>query len=205
VPILLNINLTVTVPADLKREMDEFSRRHPSTNWSLVARNAFKQYIEVLKAPAPQVKISQDGTELKVTGDTGPVLKTLLVFRSQMPTEVTFDRYSMTQTLLTGIDKFLASRAAWRMAPIRVPPNGQIVIADTFPMSPQDLLATDALVTGGLTVKSSIEAYATGFSDPVRTEIIDRLPQEYWADFMEGVRHAYPHIAKQKVGTGITP
>jgi hypothetical protein len=197
VPRLISTNLTITVPGELKREMDEFSRHRPETNWSLVARQAIQQYIEAHKGPTPQVRIALDGTELIINSQMGPVMKTLLVFQNRMPTEIVFDRYSITQTLLTGIDLFIASRAVWNMSPIRIPANGQVVIADFFPMRPLDLFSVEALVTSTVTVKSSVEAYALGFTEPVRTEMIDRLPIEYWKNFMEEVRDAYPHIAKK--------
>jgi metal-responsive CopG/Arc/MetJ family transcriptional regulator len=192
---LVSTNITISVPGDLKQQMDKFSLEHPETNWSLVARKAIQQYIESNRGPSPQVRIALDGTELIVNAQMGPVMKTLLVFQNRMPTEIVFDRYSITQTLLAGNDKFIASRAAWNMSPIRIPSAGQVVVADLFPMRPSDLFDADTFVNSTMTVKSSIEAYAPGFSEPVRAEMIDRLPLEYWKNFMEGVGHAYPHIA----------
>jgi len=190
-------NVTITVPVELKEKMDKFSKAHPQTNWSLVARTAFDQYIEAQKGPSPRVRISLDGTELTFNSQLGPVLKTRLFFENRMPTEIVIDRYAITQTLLTGNDLFVASRAtSWNMAPIRIPQGLQIVVPDFFPMRPQDLLSVEDLVRSNLTVKSTVEAYAIGFSEPVRTEMIDRLPVEYWRNFMEGVRHAYPLVKK---------
>jgi hypothetical protein len=193
---IVSTNITISVPGDLKQQMDKFSLEHPETNWSFVTRKAIQQYIESNKGPSPQVRIALDGTELIINSQMGPVMKTLLVFQNRMPTEITFDRYSITQTLLTGNDKFIASRAVWNMSPFRIPPTGQVVVADFFPMRPLDLFDVEELVTSTVTVKSSIEAYAPAFIEPVRAEMIDRLPVEYWKDFMEGVRHAYPHVTK---------
>jgi len=173
--------------------MDRFSIEHPETNWSWVTRTAIQQYIEAHKGPVPQIGVSLGGTELTFS-PLGPVLKTLIVFQNKMPTEVVIDRIGITQTLSTGVSKFIVSRAAWNMTPYRISPSGQCVVADFFPMLPMDLFAVEKLVTADLTIKTSLEAYVPGFSEPVRAEITDKISLEDWRNFIEGVKHSFPHI-----------
>jgi hypothetical protein len=188
-------NITITVPQELKQLMDEFSWEHPGTNWSLIARQAIQQYIETKRVIVPHVGITLDSVDLTFTPQMGSVLKTLLVFQNRMPTEIVVDRVGITQTLLTGIDKFLVSRDAWHMSPTLIPRSGQSVVADFFPMAPTDLFAIEGLVTSSLTLKAHIETYVQGFREPVRTEVISKIPLEEWKEFMVRLRRAYPHIA----------
>src|SRR6266849_1451682 len=114
-------NMTITIPLELKEEMNSFSQNYPETNWSLVARKGIQQYIEAHRGTAPQVRISLDGTELKIDSQSGPSLMTRLFFENRMPTEIIIDRWAINQTVLSGIDLFLASRAtSWNMNPIRL-------------------------------------------------------------------------------------
>ena len=204
---IVSTNITISVPGDLKQQMDKFSLEHPQTNWSLVARKAIQQYIEAHKGPAPQIGVSLGGTEL-IFNPLGPVLKTLLVFQNNMPTEITIDRIGVSQTLLAGIGKFIVSRAAWNMTPHRISPSGQTVVADYFPMLPQDLLTVEnlRLVTSDLTIKSSLEVHVPGFSEPIRAEITDKNSLEDWRNFIQGVRQTYPHIknAFEKKAPGLS-
>src|SRR5260370_12414361 len=118
-----------------------------------------------------------------------------LFFEKRMPAEIIIDRWAINQTVLSGIDLFLASRAtSWNMNPIRLRPGEHLVVPDYFLMAPTNLFEVEDLVNArGLTVKTSIQAYVPGFAEPIRTEMIDRLPFEYWTDFMNNVRHAYLH------------
>src|SRR5260370_30886780 len=185
---IISTHITITVPRELREQLDEVSVRNPETNWSLVARRAIQQHIQTHTAASPQVGVSLGGTQLIFNEQMGPVLKTLLVFQNRTPIDIIVDKIGITQTLLSGVDKFIASRAAWNMnAPFQVSTAGRCEIADFFPMAPRDLFASDELVTSSLTVKSSIEAFVQGFHDPVRAEVVDRIPLEEWKYFMKGV------------------
>ena len=191
-------NVTITVPEELKERMDKFAKGRPETNWSLIARRAFDQYIEAQKGPIPRVSIMLDDTRFSFHSQLGPVLETRLYFENRMPTDIVIDRYAITQTIFTGNDLFIASRqTSWNMTPIRIPQALQVVIPDYFAMRPQDVLGVDHLVKSTLTIKTTIEAYAAGFNEPVRAEVIDRLPAELWKDFVNGVKHFAPLYANQ--------
>ncbi len=201
-------NVTITVPLELKDEMEIFSGQYPGTNWSAIARRAIEQYIQTHRGPVPQIRISLSGSEL-IIGQFGTALMTRLFFENKMTTEVTIDRRAVSQTVFTGVEKFLASRdTSWNMTPLTLRPNEHIVIPEYFLMDPRNLLEIERLNLvdpKGLTIRTGVQAYVPGFAEPISTEIIDRLPWDYWRDFIDHVKRSYPHLANKTIQTESSP
>jgi hypothetical protein len=83
-------NVTISVPEELKAEMDKLSE----VSWSEICRNAISAYIAQRKRPTPNIELSLDGAALEHEDfQTGyPTLRIDLRIHNRMNCEIMLDR-----------------------------------------------------------------------------------------------------------------
>jgi len=87
-------NVTITVPEELKAQMDKFSE----VSWSEICRNAISQYISQRENPTPKIELDIRSTRLYVyTVETGyPTLTIDVRIQNRMSSEIIIDRILAT-------------------------------------------------------------------------------------------------------------
>jgi hypothetical protein len=87
-------NVTITVPEELKNEMDKFGE----VSWSEICRNAISLYISQRKDPTPKIELDIRNSWLNdYDFDTGyPTLTVDIRIQNRMNSEITVDRILAT-------------------------------------------------------------------------------------------------------------
>jgi len=86
------VNITLTVPEDLKAEMDKYQE----VNWSDVFRRGIQSYIQLRQNPVPNLDCELKAVRMSSTwASSVPVLLVFLSVKNQMTTDIVVDRILM--------------------------------------------------------------------------------------------------------------
>jgi hypothetical protein len=178
-------NLTISIPDDLKAQMDT---QFPETNWSSVCRSAIQQYIFSRQGQYPHLDVFIDSIVQEATTELGqPGIRTNLRIENRTPLELLIDRINLVISIVSGAD-VIVGRETWHLAPISLYPNRSNFAQDFFPISPDELVRTESLVKQSPVIRVKVNAYVTGFQMPVQVQLQSKVPLDDWQVFITNVK-----------------
>jgi hypothetical protein len=185
------VNMTFSIPDDLKAEMD----RIEEVSWSKVASNAIKGYLYSRLVESPQLEILLRDVSPSVQVETGPALIASLRVENRMPIEGMIDRVRFQVSLVTG-SNVLMSRDGWHLTPIWLRANRPSDLQYPIPVDADDVIRTAHLVKQTLLVRAKVEVFVRAswgdFQQPYRSEVYSKLPSDDWQNFVANVKATYP-------------
>jgi hypothetical protein len=177
-------NVTISVPDDLKSEMDKLNE----VNWSEVSRKAIAKYIDERKNPAPRVEFDLREVRLdSYSFETGsPTLTIPLRIHNMTESEMVVDR------ILFNVS-FLDKGYQYAIGPSHdlykrvIGPNsvGEAQLALELPREKIEFFAEKFSESFHCLVRCIL--FAEGFRNPYNNEVRTRIPIDDWNKFVEKV------------------
>jgi hypothetical protein len=171
-------NVTITVPDDLKAEMDKLAE----VSWSEICRNAIAQYISQRKDPTPKIELDIRSSRMnEYDFDMGyPTLTIDIRIQNRMSSEITVDRALATawgyaeggHTVAFGQANDLYKRI------ISSNSAGVGTVRFVFPIERLRELRNKFKSTFDCHVRFTV--FADGFKNPYSQELVAQVPIDVW-------------------------
>jgi hypothetical protein len=179
-------NLTISVPDELKNEMDKLTE----VNWSEVSRNAISAYIEQRKNPTPILDVVVRDARLDPYAyDTGnPSLKVDLWITNKMSSEIIIDRVLSTAFFIMA-DRHYPIGTAYDFV-IRYLPATASGMAQLYYEFSNELISILANKTKStFKCKINCNVFVKDFKNNYSREVTTNIPIDHWLDFVEKAVH----------------
>ena len=183
------VNFTVTMPEELKAEMDKY----PEVNWSEVIRKSVQSYLLSRQYPIPQLEV--EVFEYIVQWNqfiARPLILFNLKIIDKMSTDVTIDRiiYTLSFTTITDNDRkggFEGTFSHYR----QIKPNTTLQMGihfypeiDTLKKLTEKMIATFA-------IEATLYIYVQGFANPFVKTISTKVPIDEWQNMVSSALTHY--------------
>lgn len=180
-------NLTISIPDELKEQMD---KQFPEANWSQISRNAIQQYIAARQNVVPKLEIFLQQTIQDINFEIGPGIWTQVRIENRMPIELVVDRILFTTTLYSS-NKFIAGREGAHLAPVYLLPNGSGSAQYFFAMEPAFLVKSSEDIKQSVQLRETVRAYVQGFQQPVGAQLQSKIPLDEWQTYITNVKATF--------------
>jgi len=172
-------NVTITVPDELKAEMDKLAE----VSWSEICRNAITKYIEERKNPHPNFELEVRHPRLieaPNSWETGyPTLGIMLKIYNKMVSEIIVDRILCTARFTESGNVYtLGSTAYLHRKPIG--PNSSGFMDVFFPVFREKLESLSEVFSSTFTCTINCVVYVEGFRDPYAQDVEIQIPIDTW-------------------------
>lgn len=176
-------NVTISVPDELKAEMDTLSE----VNWSEICRNAISKYIEQRKNPTPNIELDVPNSRIThYDYDTGyPTLSIDLRIHNKMSSEITVDRILSKGRFLAEDRHFFALGSANDLRRRSIGSNyvGGATIRFVFPKEKINELRDTFKSTFECQVGCTV--FVDGFKNEYNQEVKTLIPIDRWNDVVK--------------------
>lgn len=178
-------NVTISVPDDLKIEMDKF----PEVSWSEICRNAIGGYIQARKNPTPQIQLMGKEIRPYPHHESGyPGLSINLLIQNNMNFEIVIDR------ILYNV-KFRDEGGNYQVAGSDVDLYKRPIVANSMGGLQFFMKMTENRIMNlnkffGKTFQCRIECivFVEGFKTPYRQEVGElKIPIDEWKEFVKTI------------------
>ena len=176
-------NVTISVPDQLKAEMDTLSE----VNWSEVCRNAISQYIAQRKNPTPNIELDLRNARLtNYDFETGyPTLGIDLRIHNKMNSEITVDRILSTAGFITQDRKILAIGRAYDLYKRNIGSNSVGGATIHFVLPKEKITSLQSEFNSTFTCNIRCMIFADGFRNPYNQDVRTEIPIDRWKKFVE--------------------
>jgi len=175
-------NVTISVPEELKTEMDKF----PEVSWSEICRNAISRYIQARKNPTPQIQLR--GKEIRPYSyhESGyPGLFIDLLIQNNMGFEIVVDRilYNVRFDVKgnfrnVGSDVDLYKRV--------VSANSMGGSQFFLKMTKDKIVSLDQCIEKTFQCRIECFVFVEGFNAPYRQDLFElKIPIDEWKEFVK--------------------
>jgi len=176
------VNVTISVPEDLRAKMDQ----HPQINWSEVCRKAISECISLIERTYPTVEGELENLSFRLIRSC-PVLIILIRFRNDTDFDIILDRieYSVTFETTRGA---ASPGEGVQILKKKFRPHTDKVVQISLEMNPFEVLKYNQMVERTFTCSTAITAYFNNFPEPYVTALKRIVPIDDWHDFINNVK-----------------
>jgi len=179
-------NVTISVPDELKTEMDKF----PEVSWSEICRNAISQYIAQRKNPTPNIELTLAQSSIThFSYDTGyPTLNIDLTIHNKMDSDITVDRIlSKVMFHHPGENRIYPIGVAYdlRRRNIKANSNGSSTIR--LILHKEKLLELKGVFKSTFDCQISCAVFVDGFRNEYHQDVKTTIPIDIWKDVLNKV------------------
>jgi len=178
-------NVTISVPDELKTEMDKF----PEVSWSEICRNAIGSYIQSRKNPTPQIQLMGKEIRPYTYHESGyPALLINLLIQNNMSFEIVVDR------IIYNV-KFLDAKGNYRGAGSDVDLYKRSIGANSMggsqffmKMTENRIMYLNKFLDKTFQCRVECIVFVEGFRAPFRQEIYElKIPIDEWREFVKTI------------------
>jgi hypothetical protein len=177
-------NVTITVPDELKAEMDKLAE----VSWSEICRKAITKYIEERKNPTPNFELGIRRFGLTLSSDsfeTGyPSLSVTLRLHNRMASEIMVDRILCTARFTESGHVHTLGSTAYLQRKL-VSPNSSGMMEVLFPILKEKLESLGEIFTSTFTCTVICVVYVEGFREPYVQDVEMKIPIDIWMDLVK--------------------
>jgi len=171
-------NVTITVPEELKTQMDKYSE----VSWSEISRNAISQYIAQRENPTPRIDLDFRQSRMDYHDwETGyPTLIVDLRIQNRMSTKIIVDRILSTARTEDKTSHTVVFGQANDLHRKIIQPNsvGLATLRLTFPQ--EKLEECRDKFENTFDCKFICSVYVDDFNEPYRQEFTVQIPIDLW-------------------------
>jgi hypothetical protein len=182
-------NVTISVPEELKAEMDKF----PEVSWSETCRKAIAQYISERKYPSPNIELDIRDVRLAVSHDSGyPAFTATLRIHNKMNSDIILDRILFNVKFYSPKDGAEVRIGSHYDLYRRVISSNSIGGAQIYlPISKEKVESLE--VTFGATFSCIIDCvvFADGFKNPCNQSVRTEVPIDKWDEFVDAILETF--------------
>lgn len=177
-------NVTITVPDELKAEMDKLAE----VSWSEICRKAITKYIEERKNPTPnfELDIRRSGLiESSNSYETGyPSLSVTLRLHNKMASEIMVDRILCTARFTESGHVYTLGSTEYLRKKL-ISPNSSGMMEVLFPISKEKFELLGEVFTSTFTATIDCAVYVEGFREPYVQDVETKIPIDIWKDLVK--------------------
>lgn len=178
-------NVTISVPDELKSEMDKY----PEVSWSEVSRKAFTQYISERKNPTPNFESSIEDPDLDIYHESGyPAFKITMRIHNKMDSDVLIDRVIFKvrfHAAKTGHTYSVGTN--YDLYKMKVGSNSTGGKQIFLPLPKEKIAKLEKAFQETFQCQIDCWVYADGFTNPYHSTLTAKIPIDEWAEFVKGV------------------
>ena len=178
-------NVTISVPDELKAEMDKFTE----VSWSEICRNAISQYIAQRKNPTPNIELDLREARLDhYSYETGyPALTIPIRIHNKTQSEITVDRIKFNVRVVRedGRQYILGSGYDLYKKIIGGNSVSEVPVSVTLHKEKIESLAREFTSTFYCYIRCVV--FVDGFRNPYNQEVKTRIPIDDWQELVERV------------------
>ena len=175
-------NVTISVPEDLKNEMDQYTE----VSWSGICRKAIKRYVDKRKNPTPKIQLDLSSSRLTAdVFDTGyPTLTIDLRIYNKMDSAITTDRilanisfWKENQIFAVGLTNDLHKRL--------IGANSVGGATLRVPLVKEKIEALKEVFKSSFECRANCTVYVDGFEQYYSREVRTTIPIDVWQNVLE--------------------
>jgi len=174
------VNFTVTIPEDLKGEMD----RYQEVNWSEVFRKSVQSYIQARKNPKPSLDFECRDVFLNSNWALSkPDVLFQLLVKNMMDVDVILDRILMDTRFYdsTEASDCVGGFECKYLEPHQIPANSSLQISVRCHPDEEFVRMFSDYIENTFVVDMSITAYVQGFVNPsIKPNLQVKVPFDEW-------------------------
>jgi hypothetical protein len=181
-------NLTISVPDDLKAEMDEF----PEVSWSEICRKAISGYISERKHPTPAIELDLRDVRLDTYHASGyPTLTATLRIHNKMNTDVIVDRILFDVRFASNERQYNVG-LSFDLSKIIVSSNSVGETQLFLPIFREKIEYLADKFTSTFPCMINCIVVANGFKNPYNQEVRAEIPIDKWKEFTKRALEPQP-------------
>jgi len=178
-------NVTISVPEELKAEMDKF----PEVSWSEICRKAISGYIQSRKNPVPQIQMRADEIRPESYHESGyQGLRINLLIQNLMDFEIVVDRILYNVSFLTTRGQWDGAGSDYELYRHAVPANDVGSAQFFLKMMREKILHLDKFLEGTFQCNVRLIVFVEGFKHPCQQEVRFKIPIDEWKKFVDSVK-----------------
>jgi len=175
-------NVTISVPEELKTEMDKFAE----VSWSEICRNAISGYIQARKNPIPQIQLRGKEIRPYFYHESGyPGLFVDLLIQNNMGFEIVVDRilYNVRFDIKGKIQGAGSDVDLYK----RVVGANSVGVSQFFmKMTKDKIVFLDQYIEKTFQCRIECVIFVEGFNAPYRQEVYElKIPIDEWKEFVK--------------------
>lgn len=175
------VNVTISLPEDLKKKMDE----HPETNWSKVCREAIHTYLRILENPIPEINVELKNIDF--TFEKGkPGIRFNLTIKNAMKTQITLDRILLSAEFIPTLGTRVNVASDVYLYKTNLNPGAR-GFSLFLPIDVDTILRINEMLDRPFHCNAAFIAFFEGFKDPKDTSLGQRVPIYDWQKFFDRV------------------
>lgn len=175
------VNVTISLPEDLKKKMDV----HPEMNWSKVCREAIHTRLRILENPTPEISVELKDIDL--TFEKGkPGIRFNLTIKNKMKTRITLDRILLNVDFIPtpGTQVSVASDVYLHKTNFNPGARGFLLF---LPIDVDTILRINETLDRPFNCNVAFTAFFEDFKEPKDTSLGQRIPIYDWRKFFDRV------------------
>lgn len=171
------INVTITVPDELRAEMVQLSE----VNWSQICRKAISQYIMQRKNPKPNLELDLNDSRLEYPYHPSgyPVLTISTRIHNKMDFEIVIDRIQLDVSFWKGNRTFSIDRR-YDLNKQVIPGNSTINKQSYAVLHREKIDELQKTFDSSFRCKISCLVFVEGFKQPYHRNIKTKIPIDEW-------------------------
>jgi hypothetical protein len=177
-------NVTISVPDDLKNEMDKF----PEVSWSEISRKAILKYIEERKNPTPKVELDLREARLEYypSWTVSPSLRMSLKIHNMMDSEVIVDRILFDVSFVESSHQYPVG-AGFGLHKRIINPNSSVEIQLVFELPKEKIESLSGLFSSTFQCRVIYTIFLEGFKNPYSQDTSTKIAIDEWKDVVKNV------------------
>lgn len=179
-------NVTISVPDDLKAEMDKLLE----VNWSEVSRKAISKYIDERKNPTPRVEFDIRETRIDhyPWQSSSHMLRVSLRIHNRMESEIVVDRVLFNVRFSEGSNHYGIGSGSGLHKMI-IGPNSSGEMQLLLEMTRERIEAIADVFKSTFHCELECTLFAEGFRSPYSQQVYARIPIDEWKQAVDKVLH----------------
>jgi len=185
-------NVTISVPEELKVEMDKLSE----VNWSEIGRKAISEYIAQRKNPHPSIGLDLRDVRMEMYHPSGyPTLTLILNIHNKMNINITVDRilYNIRLRSPKTSQEFRVGSGFDLNRRVFIPNSigGTVLFLPLFKWKLEEL---EGKFSSTFPCIVDCTVIANGFNNPYHQEVRTEIPIDRWLDFEKKALNRGPRM-----------
>ena len=178
-------NVTISVPDELKAEMDKLSE----VSWSEICRNAISRYIAQRKNPTPNIELDLRNARLnRYAFETGyPTLSIDLKIHNKMNSEITVDRILSNAKFLAEDSRYLPVGSANDLHRRFIGPNSDGFTTIHLVLPEKRIIELQDKLKSTFDCQIRCAVIVDGFRNEYNQEVKTIIPIDRWNDLVKQI------------------
>jgi hypothetical protein len=194
--VLVNVNFTVSIPEEIKNEMEKFQE----VNWSNIVRKSIQTYLQARQNPVPLIDFDARDVHVCFQG-WRPYVYAIVNATNKLPNDVIIDRILFRMEVIKQHNTFGSNESTsfesagfegyfleYRLLKPGEPSPIQLLVHPSV----EFLRRVTESLSSTFILDITLKVFVQGFTNPINTsKIMTKVPIDEWKREVEGVLSSY--------------